>query len=143
MRKSQYGCLAALTLTAAAVLAPSSATADAAALANPTSPFRIEYGATWSEGTVTWNNRSVRVVGKNKSVSAASDATCRTTYVYTLKGNKDILSGGVGRPYACGNTKSYDFTVSADVRGGAAYIRVCLDDGNLRDLKCELIARPS
>lgn len=143
MRKSKYGCLAALTLTVAAGLAPSAATANAAALANPTSPFRIEYGATWTAGTVTWNNRSVRVVGKNKSVSAASNATCRATYVYTLKGNKDVLTGRVGRPDACGNTKSYDFTVPADVRGGAAYVRVCLDDGNLRDLKCKLIARPS
>lgn len=142
MRTSMSGCLAALTLAAGAVLAPGTATAHATAAAYPTSTFNIEFGATWTKGTVTWYNRSVGVVGKHRSAVADSDLTCRTTYVYTLQANRGVLSGATADVTACGTIKSYNFTVPADKAGGAAYVRVCLDDGNLKDLACKLIARP-
>ncbi|MYY09194.1 hypothetical protein GT204_09815 [Streptomyces sp. SID4919] len=143
MRTSMSGCLAALTLAAGAVLAPGAAAAETTAAAFPTSAFHIKYGATWTKGKITWANRSVRVVGQHRSVSAASDATCRTTWAYALKANRGKIGSFGSDSYACGNIKSHDFTVPADIRGGAAYVRVCLDDKALKDLKCKLIARPA
>ncbi|WP_329561206.1 hypothetical protein OG711_28130 [Streptomyces uncialis] len=144
MRTSMSGCLAALTLAAGAVLAPGAAAAETTAAALPTSTFHIKYGATWTKGKITWANRSVRVVGQHRSAVAGSAATtCRTTWAYTLKANRGVLGSDGSRSHACGNIKSHDFTVPADVRGGAAYVRVCLDDGAYKDLKCKLIARPA
>ncbi|MET9853149.1 hypothetical protein ABZY57_09415 [Streptomyces sp. NPDC006450] len=53
-----------------------------------------------------------------------------------------MIGQGGGYPIACATIASYDFVVPADQPGGAAYVRVCLDDGNLKDLACKLIARP-
>ncbi|MEU0686704.1 hypothetical protein [Streptomyces uncialis] len=60
-----------------------------------------------------------------------------------MKANRGKIGSSGSDSYACGNIKSHDFTVPADIRGGAAYVRVCLDDKALKDLKCKLIARPA
>ncbi|MCZ4098427.1 hypothetical protein C8250_041025 [Streptomyces sp. So13.3] len=39
-------------------------------------------------------------------------------------------------------TKNFTFTVPANVVGGAGLVRVCLDDGNYKDLLCHPYRRP-
>ncbi|MGY3676495.1 hypothetical protein [Streptomyces sp. TE33382] len=143
MRKSMFGCLTVLTLAVGAVLAPGMAAAHAPAAAYPTSAFDIEFGATWTKGTITWYNRSVGVTGKHRSVEAGSPANCRNTSVDTLRADLSPLGGAGSYPDTCGATKSYKFDVSADVRGGAAYVDVCLADGAFKNLKCKRIPRPA
>ncbi|WP_143664972.1 hypothetical protein [Streptomyces sp. TLI_55] len=46
-------------------------------------------------------------------------------------------AGSIDSDMACGTTKSFSsFDVPANVPGGAASVRVCLDDGNRKDLLC-------
>lgn len=133
--------LGSVVLTAGTLLGAPAAGAQTAT-AYPTSDFNINFGATWTRGTVTWYNRSVRVVGQHRSAVSDGAVTCRTTWAYSLQNNRAVIGQGGGSPIACGTIASYDFVVPADQPGGAAYVRVCLDDGNLKDLACKLIARP-
>ncbi|MFI9835315.1 hypothetical protein ACIHIX_47535 [Streptomyces sp. NPDC051913] len=136
--------LGSVVLTAGTLLGAPAAGAQTSAY--PVTSFApIEVGNTWTKGTVTWYNRSVSVTGTHKSVSAAGPAYCRRTWVYTYDAaGAQLGSGGsYAADTACGTTKNYSsFTVSADVPGGAALVRVCLDDGNLKDLLCQPFRRP-
>ncbi|GHH86420.1 hypothetical protein GCM10018793_58240 [Streptomyces sulfonofaciens] len=100
--------------------------------------FHVPNGNTWTDGTVTFYNRSVLVEGVHKSVDATSMETCRATYAYTLDINSHELgrNGSDTADTACGNSRSFSFTVPADVAGGAAFVRICLDDGYYKDLTC-------
>lgn len=42
----------------------------------------------------------------------------------------------------CNRSQNVQFTVQADVAGGAARVRVCLDNEVLVDLKCAIYSRP-
>ncbi|MFF5494217.1 hypothetical protein [Streptomyces aquilus] len=138
MQSHLAAALGTVVLTAGALLgAPA---ADAQTSDYPTTPYtRITVGNTWTQGTITWYNRSVAVVGTHKSVSAAGPAYCRRTWAYTYDANGAMLgsAGSYASDTACGTTKNFSsFVVPADVPGGAASVRVCLDDGNLEDLLC-------
>ncbi|MDT7843312.1 hypothetical protein [Streptomyces justiciae] len=137
--------LGSVVLTAGTLLAAPAAGAQASAY--PTTAYApVTVGNTWTKGTITWYNRSVAVVGTHKSVSAAGPAYCRRTWAYTYDANGARLgsAGSVAADTACGTTKNFSsFVVPADVVGGAAFVRVCLDDGNLTDLLCSRpYARP-
>ncbi|MGW7079840.1 hypothetical protein [Streptomyces sp. NPDC054866] len=142
MRTHLAAALGSAVLTAGTLLGAPAAgaqtAADAPTAASLPTPFHVPVGNTWTDGTVTWYNRSVEVEGTHKSVSTAGEAYCRRTWAYTYDThhNKIGSAGSDSSDTACGNTKSYRFTVPADVVGGAAYVRVCLDDGNLKDLLC-------
>jgi hypothetical protein len=128
--------LGSVVLTAGTLLGAPAAGAQTDASV-PT-PFNVSVGNTWTKGAVTWFNRSVEVVGTHKSVSAAGAAYCRSTWAYTYDSHDNLLGSAGSAPAdtACGNTKSYRFTVPADVYGGATFVRVCLDDGYGKDLEC-------
>ncbi|MFF1381303.1 hypothetical protein [Streptomyces sp. NPDC058308] len=142
MKTHLAAALGSVVLTAGALLGAPAAGAQTAPAYPPPSEFTINFGATWTKGTVTWYNRSVRLVGQHRSAVADSALTCRTTWAYTLQGDRGVIGRGGGFPIACGTIESYDFVVPADQPGGAAYVRVCLDDGNLKDLECLRIPRP-
>ncbi|MFD3657742.1 hypothetical protein [Streptomyces sp. NPDC058620] len=61
--------------------------------------------------------------------------------MYTYDANGQQLGSG-GTSVICNRTASFTLNVSADVPGGAAKIKVCLDDGNYVDLACEVYYRP-
>ncbi|MFI8529511.1 hypothetical protein ACIGMX_04500 [Streptomyces aquilus] len=130
--------LGTVVLTAGTLLGVPAAGAQTSAY--PTTAYaRVPVGNTWTQGTITWYNRSVAVVGTHKSVSAAGPAYCRRTWAYTYDsaGAKLGSAGSYASDTACGTTKDFSsFDVLADVPGGAASVRVCLDDGNLQDLLC-------
>ncbi|MEU4360122.1 hypothetical protein [Streptomyces virginiae] len=143
MKSHLTAAVGSVVLAAGTLLGAPAAGAQAATASDyPTSDFNIDFGATWTRGTVTWYNRSVRLVGYHRSAVRDSALTCRTTYAYTLQGDRAVIGQGGGYPIACGAVASYNFVVPADQPGGAAYVRVCLDDGNLKDLECLRIPRP-
>lgn len=132
-----------LVLTAGTLLgAPAAGAQTATATAYPTSNFNIDFGATWTRGTVTWYNRSIRVVGQNRSAVATPHEACRSTMAYALRADRSVMNLNFEISSACGDIKSYDFVVSADEPGGAAYARVCLADWYMTPLECVRIPRP-
>ncbi|MET9661706.1 hypothetical protein [Streptomyces sp. NPDC006510] len=116
--------------------------APAAHAADPVSEFDVTVGNTYTRGTITWHNRSVTVAGEQKSVSSSS---CRGTTAFTL----DAANKQLGLNYTsrtCGASETFTpFTVPADVPGGAAVVRICLDDGALPATyySCKRYGRPS
>ncbi|MEN8652201.1 hypothetical protein ABCR94_16715 [Streptomyces sp. 21So2-11] len=142
MRTHFAAALGTVVLTAGTLLAAPAA-ADAAAF--PVTEFNVTVGNTWTKGTLTWQNRSVVVKGTHKSVSAAGSAYCRLTWAYTYNASDTAKLGSKGSESAdtaCGTSKNFSFTVPADVPGGAGLVRVCLDDGNFKDLLCHPYRRP-
>ncbi|PWI13039.1 hypothetical protein DI272_01985 [Streptomyces sp. Act143] len=136
--------LGSAVLTAGTLLgAPAAGAQTSAYPVTPVEP--IEVGNTWTMGTITWYDRSIAVAGTHKSVSAAGPEYCRRTWVYTYDaaGARLGSAGSYAADTACGTTKTYSsFAVPANVPGGAALVRVCLDDGNLKDLLCRPYRRP-
>ncbi|WP_030742352.1 hypothetical protein [Streptomyces sp. NRRL F-5135] len=86
--------------------------------------YHLKWGQTWSKGTVTFNNRSVAVVGQQKSVSKND---CRRTYASAHAANGKELGYAI-TPWVCGTTAKYTLNVPANVRGGAAYVKVHFQD---------------
>ncbi|MEV7416054.1 hypothetical protein [Streptomyces sp. NPDC089919] len=115
--------------------------APAAHAADPTTTFDVTYGNTYTRGTITWHNRSVSVAGVQKSVSSSS---CRGTTAFTLDArNKKLALAFTSR--TCGTSEKFPaFVVPADVPGGAAVVRICLDDGKIPATfyKCKRYGRP-
>ncbi|MCX4846061.1 hypothetical protein [Streptomyces sp. NBC_00893] len=116
--------------------------APAAHAADPVSDFDVTVGNTYTRGTITWHNRSVTVAGEQKSVSATN---CRGTTAFTLDANNNQLDLAYTSPTCGASEKFIPFTVVADVPGGAAVVRVCLDDGSLPAtyFACKRYGRPS
>lgn len=144
MQSHLAAALGSVVLTAGTLLGAPAVSAQAAAY--PVTPYGpIAVGNTWTQGTITWYNRSVVVKGTHKSVSSAGPEYCRRTWVYTYDANGAKLgsAGSDSSDTACGTTKDFSpILVPADVPGGAALVRVCLDDGNLKDLLCHPYRRP-
>ncbi|MFE6808604.1 hypothetical protein ACFVEN_44175 [Streptomyces sp. NPDC057681] len=138
MRTRLTVALSACLLTGATLLA----TPPASATDYPVSAFDVTYGQTYTRGTITWYGRSVVVSGEDKSVDVNS---CRGTTAFTLDaGNAQM---GVGESDAvCGASDFIYFSVPADAPGGAAVVRVCLDnggtEGNVVYLKCVRYGHP-
>jgi hypothetical protein len=115
-----------LTLAGLVGLATLVVTAPPALAASyPTKHFRVEYGNTYSDGYVTFYNRSVGVTGEQKSVSTTPSG-CRYTHAEAFNSSGGKIGEGDSQ-VTCG--RSEKFTIKpfpADVAGGAAYVRVWL-----------------
>ncbi|MEU6090833.1 hypothetical protein ABZ865_29345 [Streptomyces sp. NPDC047085] len=111
------------------------------AVTYPTSPYAVPYGQTYTKGTLTWYNRSVQLIGEQKSVSTSS---CRLTYVAAYRSdggpNYTRLSERTTKP-VCGKSIGISVTVPADVVGGADFLYICLDD-TVNHLNCLTFDRP-
>ena len=116
MRRISSALLGLLFVVASmAVMTPSAAAAT-------TEPFRLEYGNTYTDGTVTFYNRNVGVVGEQK---AQSTSGCRYTEVESYSASGTHL--GTNRSQiTCSGSANYNFTVPANVVGGAAFVHVFL-----------------
>ncbi|MFJ9342007.1 hypothetical protein ACIRP0_22300 [Streptomyces sp. NPDC101733] len=113
--------------------------AGARASGYPTNTFDVTLGNTYTRGTLTWYNRRVAVVGEQKSVSSEN---CRQTTAFSLDSKNKQLGYAVTPEIACGESQRVDFSVGASVPGGAAVVRICLDDGT-KALRCERYGRPA
>ncbi|MFD7532680.1 MULTISPECIES: hypothetical protein [unclassified Streptomyces] len=123
MRTRLAASLCGIALTAGTLLSAPAATAQASAY--PTSTFDVTVGNTYTRGTITWYNRSVTVTGEQKSVDGFS---CRGTSVFTLDSADVELSRDFSAS-VCGMSSKFTVPVDANVPGGAAVVRICLDDG--------------
>lgn len=124
--------------TAAASAAAPHAAAVPAAAASSSGPFDVTYGATYTRGTLTWKDRAIGVSGTHRAVNSSG---CRETHVFTYTA-KGALLGSRTSSRVCGRSASFKFTVPADVRGGAARVKVCLVRGDAPQLKCKTYRRP-
>ncbi|MGX1885797.1 hypothetical protein [Streptomyces sp. NPDC055287] len=133
--------LCGVALTTGTLLNAPAATAQASAY--PTSTFDVTLGNTYTRGTITWYARSVTVTGEHKSVDGFS---CRGTSVFTLN-NANVELDRNYSANVCGTSAKFTVPVEADVPGGAAVVRICLDDGsfdagNITYLLCKRYGRP-
>ncbi len=126
MRTGIAAILTATTLTTGTLLGAPAVRAHATDY--PVSNFDVTLGNTYTRGTITWYNRSVTVAGEHKSVDTAS---CRGTTAFTLDSADHELGRGYSPGIVCGTSQDFIFDVPADVSGGAAVVRVCLDDGSV------------
>ncbi|WP_030355957.1 hypothetical protein [Streptomyces scopuliridis] len=141
MRTHLAAVLSAVALTTGTLLGAPAATAQTSAY--PTSEFDVTFGNTYTRGTITWYNRSVTVAGEHKSVDPAS---CRGTTAFTLDSAGNELRKDYSLYNVCGKSDTFSIPVDADVPGGAAFVRVCLDDGATNGpvtyLLCKRYGRP-
>ncbi|MEU6848924.1 hypothetical protein ABZ901_03180 [Actinacidiphila alni] len=107
--------------------------------------YRLEYGNTWSDGTITFYNRAVTIAGAHRSVSGVNLEAARDTLGETIDsaGRWMDRNGNPLSQEAMAATKNFGFSISANAPGGAAKVRVCLTDGFQKRLKCQLVTRPS
>jgi polyisoprenoid-binding protein YceI len=122
MRTRLAAALCGVALTAGTLLSAPAASAQASAY--PTTPFDVTVGNTYTRGTITWYGRSVNVSGE---IKAADAANCRGTAVFTLTSAKVQLGSGDSATVC--TSAPFSVNVEANVPGGAAIVRVCLDDG--------------
>ncbi|MFE5299993.1 hypothetical protein [Streptomyces sp. NPDC056632] len=138
MRTRLAVALGSAALTCGALLAaPPAGAAD-----YPVSSFDVTYGQTYTRGTITWYGRSVVVAGEHKSVDVNS---CRGTTAFTLDSQSHQMGVGLSGN-VCGASDTFSFLVPADAPGGAAVVRVCLDNGadgpQVVYLKCARYGHP-
>ena len=135
MRTHLVTALSAVALTTGMLLSAPPAGAHTAA--NPVSDFDVTVGNTYTRGTITWYERAVTVAGVQKSVDLAN---CRQTTAYSLDIHNNQIGYAVTPGIACGEAQSFSFAADTDVAGGAAVVRICLNDGT-KDLKCARYGR--
>lgn len=119
MRIRRAAALVGSVVAAAALLGAG----QAEAAANPSTPFRITHGNTYTDGVVTFTNRWIIVSGEQKSVSATD---CRYTFAEAFDGHGEKMSGGQPSQVTCGRSEKFSFSAPADAPGGAAYAVVTL-----------------
>jgi GTP cyclohydrolase II len=106
----------------------------------PTVSYRIDYGATYSAGTVTFYNRSLKIVGGDHSVSASD---CRATSASEYPNPENLaFSNGI-----CNGNETWTLNLDDDVPGGPSYAYICLDAFNpgytiTHHVKCDYVFRP-
>ncbi|WP_432955280.1 hypothetical protein [Micromonospora haikouensis] len=86
--------------------------------ASSTQPFRITYGASITEGTVTFYNRSLDISGYVKAVSAS-----RTVEFIGYNGDLSCYFDET-RTASAGTTRTFGFGETCDVAGGFAAVDV-------------------
>lgn len=125
-----------VAVTAAASVAGmafASAPATAAVADYPISEFSIVYGASYYNGTATFYNRSVDVKGAFKATGY------RRVYARAWAGTTSLDFQSTGTWY--NRSGSANFTLKADVVGGADHIWVYMTDENQKYLKGETCYR--
>lgn len=116
----------------AVIVAAAVCTAPSANAADPTTRFRLEYGASYALGTLRWHQRSVDV---DYSIKASYCRELRA-FGFDSTGNQ---RGRKDSPLVCNLTYPDTMNVPVDSPGGAKIIRLDLVDerGNLLDsVKC-------
>ncbi|MFD9305400.1 hypothetical protein ACFWCB_22550 [Streptomyces sp. NPDC060048] len=125
--------LGSVVLTAGMVLGAPAAGAQTAAY--PTTAVNVTFGASYLRGTLTWYNRSVGVNGTLRAVG------CHSAWfgAYGASGN-ELGTWSTGTE--CDVTYPFNIGIPADAPGGAAYVKVCIDDANANSSKCTRYNRP-
>jgi hypothetical protein len=120
---------------AAAAVATVVSAAPSALAADPSTEFKLEYGASYALGHVRWHLRSVDV---DYSIKAYG---CRqlVAFGYDADGTK---RGSAYSPVVCNFTYTSTMNVPVNVPGGAAYVRFYFVDENNTTLDTKKYLRP-
>lgn len=114
----------AMAVVAAGAMLTGAPAVGAHAASYPVSKFDVTVGNTYTRGTITWYSRSVTLSGVEKSVDVNA---CRGTTAYTLNSKNQQLVKRRANIIPCGTSSKFSMNVPANVPGGAAVVRVCLD----------------
>ncbi|MGW7032686.1 hypothetical protein ACWGFX_36700 [Streptomyces xanthophaeus] len=125
--------LGSVVLTAGTLLGAPAAGAQTAGY--PTTPFDVSLGASYVRGTLTWYNRAVGADGTFRAVGCASVS-------FSAYGASDQELSTVSTGTRCNVTHLFKITIPAGAPGGAAYVRICIDDANPGAGICERYNRP-
>jgi hypothetical protein len=96
-----------------------------AATADTATVFRMTWGASVTEGTITWYNRSVNIRGYVKAVSTSKQAMF---WGIGTAGSSFCLPDPETRTTPAGTTRSFNFGMYCDIEGGFDEIDVYLND---------------
>ncbi|MGW7194721.1 hypothetical protein [Streptomyces chryseus] len=134
MKTHLAAALGSVVLTAGTLLgAPAAVGAQTAPY--PTTPFDVTLGASSVRGTLTWYNRSVGADGTLRAASCV-----RVSFsAYGASGNE---LGNRITSTKCSGTYPFNIGLPAEVPGGAASVRICLEDVGTNALKCVRYNRP-
>lgn len=99
----------------------------------PSTPFDVTVGASSVRGTLTWYDRSVGAAGTHRAVG------CNRVWFSTYGASGNEL-GTSSTSRQCNGTYQFNVVLPANVPGGAASVRICLDANTA--FKCEWYNRP-
>lgn len=120
MRRRLLQAITGATLVAAYLIGTAPA-AYAETSAYPVRPYRVEYGNTHVAGTITYYNRSIRIVGELK---AQSSSGCRAAHFVGFDSDGHG-HGLVGPPWLCSGTAKFERDISApNTPGGIRSVRI-------------------
>ncbi|MEU4998479.1 hypothetical protein [Streptomyces sp. NPDC021622] len=131
MKTHLAAALGSIVLTAGTLLGAPAAGAQSAPY--PSTPFDVTIGASSVRGTLTWRDRSVEAAGTHRAVG------CNRVWFSTYGASGNEL-GTWSSGTRCNVTYQFNAVAPADVPGGAASVRICLDANTA--LKCEWYNRP-
>ncbi|MFF1411918.1 hypothetical protein ACFVX6_19400 [Streptomyces sp. NPDC058289] len=133
MKTHLAAALGSVALTAGILLGAPVAGAQTAAYS--TTAVNVTFGAGYLRGTLTWYDRSVGFDGTLRAVG------CQSAWfgAYGASGN-ELGTWSTGTK--CDVTYPFNIGIPADAPGGAAYVRVCIDDAHANSSKCIKYTRP-
>ncbi|MBW5423146.1 hypothetical protein GKQ77_16490 [Streptomyces sp. BG9H] len=133
MKTHLAAALGSVVLTAGTLLGAPAAGAQTAPY--PTTGFDITLGASSLRGTLTWYNRSVGAEGTLRAVGCYGASFS----AYGASG-RELSAWNTGTK--CDGTYPFNVGLPADAPGGAAYVKVCLDDVRANSGTCGRFYRP-
>ncbi|MBT2469178.1 hypothetical protein J7E97_15175 [Streptomyces sp. ISL-66] len=133
MKTHLAAALGSVVLTAGALLGAPAAGAQTAAY--PTTAVDVTFDDSYLRGTVTWYNRSVAFNGTFRAVG------CHRAW-FGAHGASGNELGTWSTGTQCDVTYPINIAIPADAPGGAAYVRVCIDDAKTNSFKCIRYTRP-
>ncbi|MEU5951633.1 hypothetical protein [Streptomyces sp. NPDC047525] len=131
MKTHLTAALGSIVLTAGTLLGAPAAGAQTVPF--PSTSFDVTIGASSVRGTLTWRDRSVGAAGTHRAVG------CNRLWLSTY-GASGIELGTWSSGTRCNVTYQFSVMSPADVPGGAASVRICLEANAA--LACESYNRP-
>lgn len=117
--------------------------AQAAPTAYPTAPYAASYGATYTQGTITFYNRAAMVDGTQHAVQ---ESGCRQSIAKSYHGST-LLDTTYSEVSCYNRFDPIHLYVNADVVGGATTVRVSLNNVTpegvlIKELAWDSVPRP-
>ena len=122
------GAGAALATAGTMLMAPVSASASVTG--DPSTAFRVAYGATVGTGTIRWHQRSVDVDYTFKA------NYCRRLYAFAYD-RQGFERSKRSTSLHCDDTSSGSWNLPVDVQGGPGWVHLCIADDNDHYVVCE------
>ncbi|MEU0881594.1 hypothetical protein ABZ345_23520 [Lentzea sp. NPDC005914] len=120
MLRRVVGGAAVLAAVGAMLMVPGSAgAAPASVTADPSTPFRVAYGATVGSGTIRWHQRSVDVDYTFKA------NYCRRLYAFAYD-RQGFERSRRSTSLHCDDTSSDTWNLPVNLQGGPGWVHICI-----------------